>query len=98
VSIADLHDDADIFANPERFDPYRFVDTKPPTFAWLPFGGGTRRCIGAAFANTEMHVVLRTVLQHFEIATDNAPDEKVHHRGVAYTPKDGGRVVMNRRK
>jgi cytochrome P450 len=97
VSIADLHDDADIFSNPERFDPYRFVDTKPPTFAWLPFGGGTRRCIGAAFANTEMHVVLRTVLQHFEIATDNARDEKVHHRGVAYTPKDGGRVVMNRR-
>ena len=98
MSIADLHDNADIFPNPERFDPYRFVDTKPPTFAWLPFGGGTRRCIGAAFANTEMDVVLRTVLQHFEIETDDAPDEKVHHRGVAYTPKDGGRVVMNRRK
>lgn len=98
VSIADLHDNADIFPNPERFDPYRFVDSKPPTFAWLPFGGGTRRCIGAAFANTEMHVVLRTVLAHFEIETDDAPDEKVHHRGVAYTPKDGGRVVMRRRK
>ncbi|HKV19250.1 MAG TPA: cytochrome P450 [Mycobacterium sp.] len=98
VSIADLHDDADVFDNPERFDPYRFVDKKPPTFAWLPFGGGTRRCIGAAFANTEMHVVLRTVLEHFEIETDDAPDEKVHHRGVAYTPKDGGRVVMRRRK
>ena len=65
VSIADLHENADIFPNPERFDPYRFVDTKPPTFAWLPFGGGTRRCIGAAFANTEMDVVLRTVLRHF---------------------------------
>jgi cytochrome P450 family 138 len=97
VGIADLHDDADIFENPERFDPHRFVGTKPPTFAWLPFGGGTRRCIGAAFANTEMHVVLRTVLTHFEIETDNAPDEKVHHRGVAYTPKDGGRVVVRRR-
>ncbi len=98
VSIADLHDNADIFPNPERFDPYRFVDSKPPTFAWLPFGGGTRRCIGAAFANTEMHVVLRTALQHFEIETDDKPDEKVHHRGVAYTPKDGGRVVLHRRK
>lgn len=98
VSIADLHDNPDIFADPERFDPDRFVDAKPPTFAWLPFGGGTRRCIGAAFANTEMHVVLRTVLAHFEIETDDAPDEKVHHRGVAYTPKDGGRVVMHRRK
>ena len=97
VSIADLHDNPDIFENPERFDPHRFVDTKPPTFAWLPFGGGTRRCIGAAFANTEMNVVLRTVLQHFEIETDDAPAEKIHHRGVAYTPKDGGRVVMKRR-
>ena len=98
VSIVDLHDDADIFENPQRFDPDRFVGTKPPTFAWLPFGGGTRRCIGAAFANTEMNVVLRTVLEHFEIETDDAPDEKIHHRGVAYTPKDGGKVVMKRRK
>jgi cytochrome P450 family 138 len=98
VSIVDLHDNADIFENPQRFDPDRFVVTKPPTFAWLPFGGGTRRCIGAAFANTEMNVVLRTVLEHFEIETDDAPDEKIHHRGVAYTPKGGGKVVMKRRK
>ncbi len=98
VSIANMHENEEFFPNPERFDPYRFVDSKPPTFAWLPFGGGTRRCIGAAFANTEMDVVLRTVLQHFRIDTDDAPDEKVHHRGVAYTPKDGGRVVVHRRK
>ena len=97
VSIADLHENADIFPEPDRFDPHRFVDTKPPTFAWLPFGGGTRRCIGAAFANTEMDVVLRTVLTHFRIQTDDAPAEKPHHRGVAYTPKDGGRVVVSRR-
>ncbi len=98
VSIADLHENEEFFPDPERFDPYRFVDSKPPTFAWLPFGGGTRRCIGAAFANTEMDVVLRTVLQHFRIDTDDAPAEKVHHRGIAYTPKDGGRVVVHRRK
>jgi cytochrome P450 family 138 len=98
VSIADLHENADIFPEPDRFDPHRFVDAKPPTFAWLPFGGGTRRCIGAAFANTEMDVVLRTVLTHFQIQTDDAPAEKAHHRGVAYTPKDGGRVVVSRRK
>jgi cytochrome P450 len=98
VSIADLHGNDEFFPHPERFDPYRFIDSKPPTFAWLPFGGGTRRCIGAAFANTEMDVVLRTVLQHFRLETDAAPDEKVHHRGIAYTPKDGGRVVVHRRK
>jgi len=97
VSIADLHENPDIYPDPQRFDPDRFVDAKPPTFAWLPFGGGTRRCIGAAFANTEMDVVLRTVLAHFRIETDDAPDEKVHHRGVAYTPKDGGLVTLHRR-
>jgi cytochrome P450 len=73
------------------------VGTRPPTYAFLPYGGGTRRCVGAAFANVEMDVVLRTVLRHFKIETTTAPDEKVHSRGVAYTPQAGGRVVMRRR-
>lgn len=97
VSITQLHDDPDVFPQPERFDPYRFIGTKPPTFAWVPFGGGTRRCIGAAFANAEMDVVLRTVLHHFTIEPTTAPGEKVHSRGVAYTPKSGGRIVVHRR-
>jgi hypothetical protein len=98
VSISELHTDAEVFEDPDRFDPYRFVGTRPPTFAWVPFGGGTRRCIGAAFANTEMDVVLRTVLRHFTIAASDAPAEKVHSRGVAYTPKKGGRIVVHRRE
>jgi cytochrome P450 len=97
ISVADLHADPEVFPNPERFDPYRFVGAKPPSFAWVPFGGGTRRCIGAAFANVEMDVVLRTVLRHFVLDTDAAPDEKSHFRGIAFTPKAGGRVVMRRR-
>jgi cytochrome P450 len=97
VSLADLHANGDIFEDPERFDPYRFVGKRPPAFAWIPFGGGTRRCIGAAFANTEMDVVLRTVLEHFTIETDDAAAEKVHFRGIAYTPKDGGLVTVRRR-
>jgi cytochrome P450 len=70
---------------------------RPSTFAFIPFGGGTRRCVGAAFANVEMDVVLRTMLRHFTIDTTTARDEKIHSRGVAYTPKAGGRVVMRRR-
>jgi cytochrome P450 family 138 len=97
VAISRLHEDPAVFPDPDRFDPYRFVGNRPPTFAWVPFGGGTRRCVGAAFANTEMDVVLRTLLRHFVIETDSAPDEKVHSRGVAYTPKRGGRVVLHRR-
>jgi cytochrome P450 family 138 len=97
VAIAQLHEDPAVFPDPDRFDPHRFTGNRPPTFAWVPFGGGTRRCVGAAFANTEMDVVLRTLLRHFVIETDSAPDEKVHSRGVAYTPKRGGRVVLHRR-
>jgi cytochrome P450 len=97
VAISQLHRRAEDFPAPETFDPTRFVGTRPP-FAFMPFGGGTRRCVGAVFANVEMDVVLRTVLRHFEIDTTSAPDEKAHSRGVAYTPKDGGRVVLHRRE
>jgi cytochrome P450 len=98
VRIADLHENPDIFPHPERFDPYRFRGTMPPTRAWLAFGGGARRCLGADFAITETDIVLRTVLQNFRIHTDAAADEKSHFRGLAHTPKLGGRVVVNRRK
>ena len=97
VRIADLHENPEIFPHPEEFDPHRFLDTKAAAPAWMPFGGGTRRCIGAEFAIVEMDVVLRTVLQHFRIQTDADAGEKSHFRGIAHIPKLGGRVVMNRR-
>lgn len=98
VSISRLHANAEIFPDPDRFDPQRFVGVKPPSFAWIPFGGGARRCVGAVFANMEMDVVLRTVLRQFTIETTTADGEKWHSRGVAYTPKGGGKVVVHRRK
>jgi hypothetical protein len=97
VSIGQIHDNPNVFPDPERFDPQRYIGGKPSAFAWVPFGGGTRRCVGAAFANMEMDVVLRTVLRHFSIETTTAPGEQWHCRGVAYTPKDGGRIVVRRR-
>jgi cytochrome P450 family 138 len=97
TSISLLHVDSELFPDPDRFDPQRFVGTKPPSFGWLAYGGGARRCVGAAFANMEMDVVLRTVLRHFTIETTDAPGEKFHSRGVAYTPKDGGKIVVRRR-
>jgi cytochrome P450 len=97
VRIADLHENPEIFPHPERFDPYRFRGTKPAAPEWLAFGGGARRCIGSDFAIAEMDIVLRTVLQNFRIQTDAAADEKSHFRGLAHTPKLGGRVVVNRR-
>jgi cytochrome P450 len=96
VALAAIQERAEEFPDPDRFDPQRFVGSRPGV-GWIPFGGGTRRCVGAAFANVEMDVVLRTVLRHFVIQTTTAPAELVHSRGVAYTPKSGGRVVVHRR-
>ncbi|BBY80972.1 cytochrome P450 [Mycolicibacterium pulveris] len=97
TSILLMHERADEFPAPERFDPQRFLGNRPSMFAWIPFGGGTRRCVGAAFANVEMDVVLRTVLRHFVLETTTAPGAKWHSRGVAFTPKDGGRMIVHRR-
>ncbi|MBM7366735.1 cytochrome P450 [Gordonia hydrophobica] len=97
VAISLLHDDSRQFKDPERFDPGRFIDVKPPQ-AWLPFGGGTRRCIGAAFAHMEMDVVLREMLRTFTPATTTAADERWHSRGVAYAPARGGRMAVTRRR
>ena len=97
VRLADIHDNPEIYPHPERFDPARFLGTKPAPQTWLPFGVGSRRCVGADFVSAEMDIVLRTVLQNFRIQTDAAPDEKVHFRGVTHTPKLGGLIVVNRR-
>ncbi|SIC94698.1 Putative cytochrome P450 [Mycobacteroides abscessus subsp. abscessus] len=96
VSINLMHDDPVAFPCPERFDPERFMGAKPGN-SWVPYGGGTRRCVGAAFAYMEMDIVLRTVLRHFTIETTTAPDEKWHSRGVASCPKNNGRVTVRRR-
>ena len=97
VRIADLHENPEIYPQPERFDPYRFRGSRAAAPTWLAFGGGARRCIGADFAIAEMDIVLRTVLQNFRIQTDAAADEESYFRGIAHTPKRGGRVVVNRR-
>ena len=96
VAISLLHDDSVHFSRPERFDPTRFLGTTPPP-SWLPFGGGTRRCIGAAFATMEMDVVLRTLLSMYEIIPTSERDERWHSRGVAFAPHREGRITVRRR-
>jgi cytochrome P450 len=95
--IALLHDEPALFEHPERFDPDRFVGARPDTYGWIPFGGGVRRCIGAAFASMEMNVVLRTMLRDFTLVPTDAPGERGHNRGIAIAPARGGRAVVRRR-
>lgn len=97
VAIDQIQLDETVFPKPHDFDPDRFVGAKPGMYSWIPFGGGTRRCIGAAFADMEMNVVLRTLLQEYELAPTTAPGEKWKSRGIAWTPAQGGRAVWHRR-
>jgi cytochrome P450 len=97
AAIGLIHQDAAVFADPERFDPGRFLDAGPETFTGVAFGGGTRRCIGAAFAQMEMRVVLRTMLRDLTLVPTGERPERWHSRGVAYAPGKGGRAVIRRR-
>ena len=95
--IALLHDDPALFEDPYAFDPGRFVGARADTSAWIPFGGGVRRCIGASFATLEMNVVLRTVLRDFTLEPTAEPSERPHSRGIAVAPAKGGLAVVHRR-
>jgi cytochrome P450 len=93
-----MHRDGRYHRNATSFDPDRYVGHKPDTYSWIPFGGGVRRCIGAAFAQLEMDVVIRTMLRHFELLPTNAPGEGESFRGVAFAPAKGGLAVVRRRR
>jgi cytochrome P450 len=97
VSISLAHAAEGSFTDAKSFNPDRFVGNPPDTHAWIPFGGGVRRCIGAAFANMEMTVTLRTLLREFDFGTTYASDEPARSRGVATAPGRGGRAVVYRR-
>jgi cytochrome P450 len=98
ASISLAHASESSFPDAKAFNPDRFVGNPPDNYAWIPYGGGVRRCIGAAFANMEMNVTLRTLLREFEFGTTYAPGERLHSRGVATAPAQGGRAVVYRRQ
>ena len=97
VTIYLTHLDETLFPDARRFNPDRFADRRPDTYQWIPFGGGGRRCIGAAFAHMEMNVVLRTLLRDFTLEPTSERGERWHSRGIAFCPAKGGRAVVRRR-
>jgi cytochrome P450 len=92
-----LHNDPRYYEEPRRFNPDRFVGTRPNPYTWLPFGGGMRRCPGAAFAQMEMDIALRTVLRNADIKTTRARGERWGFRGVAFAPSSGGLASVHPR-
>ena len=85
------------YPEPYAFRPERFLEHPPATYTWLPFGGGVRRCIGAAFAELEMRVVLDEVLARFELRPASPRGERVARRNVTFSPRQGTRVLVRRR-
>ncbi|MGW6118498.1 cytochrome P450 [Nocardia sp. NPDC055165] len=98
VSMALIHGDEAVYPDPEVFDPDRFRGSRPDLMSWLPYGGGNRRCVGSDFADTEMKVVLRSLLRDFELLPTTAAGERMRDRGIAYMPGKGGRVALRRRQ
>jgi cytochrome P450 len=96
VSIRVIHESEDRFSDAASFNPDRFLGVPKP-MAWIPFGGGVNRCVGAALANMEMDVTLRILLREFRFAPTDAPDERRHWRGVATVPARGARAMVHRR-
>ncbi|MCW2990079.1 MAG: cytochrome [Solirubrobacterales bacterium] len=95
-SIHLLHHNPDVYADPFAFRPERFLGVKPGTYEWIPFGGGTRRCIGASFALTEMRTVLREVVRAVELRPAEPAPERVARRAITWTPSRGATVVAAR--
>jgi len=90
------HYDPQLFASPDRFDPDRFLDTLPDTYAWIPFGGGIRRCLGAAFAQFEMEVVLKELVLRRTLAPSRPESERNYRRAITETPRHDAEVLIGR--
>jgi cytochrome P450 len=92
-----VHHDPDVYPDPYTFRPERFLDTKPGTYTWLPFGGGRRRCLGSSFAILEMQVVIAEMVRRFELRATTGEPEVARRRNITIRPGDGARVALGAR-
>jgi cytochrome P450 len=98
ISILLLHHRADVYPDPFAFRPERFLGVRPGTYTWIPFGGGIRRCLGAALAMAEQRVVMRAIARRTDLAPVDAAPEKARHRNVTMIPQEGARVLVTAKR
>jgi cytochrome P450 len=98
MSILLLHHRDDLYPDPFAFRPERWAGRKPGTYEWIPFGGGIRRCLGAALAMAEQRVVLSEMARRLDLAAAEPEPEHAKHRNVTMIPARGARVVIRARR
>jgi len=99
MSILLVHHREDLYPEPFEFRPERWLGgRKPGTYEWIPFGGGIRRCLGAALAMAEQRVVLEAMARRLDLEADDLAPERAVHRNVTMIPSRGARVVIRSRR
>jgi cytochrome P450 family 135 len=93
-----VHTREDLYPEPFAFRPERFLTGKPDSYAWVPFGGGVRRCLGATFAEFEMRIVLEEILGRCELRKASPEPEQTGRRNITLSPKAGTPVVLEHRE
>jgi cytochrome P450 len=97
-SIRVIHMREDLYPQAKRLRPERFLGPDAPdTYTWIPFGGGTRRCLGASFAQMEMRVALRRILERTSLRPLARRPDRAQFRAITLAPKHGVRVSLQRR-
>jgi cytochrome P450 len=98
MSILLVHHREDLYPEPFEFRPERWLGRKPGTYEWIPFGGGIRRCLGAALAMAEQRVVLEATARRLDLEAAEHEPERALHRNVTMIPARGARVVLRSRR
>jgi cytochrome P450 family 135 len=92
-----IHLSEDTYTEPRRFRPERFLERPPGTYTWIPFGGGTRRCLAASYAEMEMKRVLRTVLTTVDLRPADDRSERMRKSAISFSPDQSGQVIAEPR-
>ena len=89
-----IHQREDIYPEPHKFKPERFLEREFSAYEFFPFGGGKRRCIGEALAKLELKLVLATIISHYKLELQSDRPEVPARRGVTLAPKTGVQMVF----